>query len=608
MLYDRLSIAQPMIASNFREKVMPSVHRVPSAALAAFLLILTGEPAAAEAEPPSFGVSSLSGTYLAGRHAGQERDMEAAAAYFGRALARDPKNPVLIERSFVHELSIGNMHRAEELAQSVIEASSDHRMARVVLGLRAAVDKRHQEARDHFAKAAFTPLGELTSGLLTAWSIAQEGKLDKAIEALDVLNSQDAFGNFRLLHTGLIAAHLGDNARAEKAFREAYDRAGSSLRVVQAFGAFLERTGRGREAGELYDRFLDTVQRSPLIQAAKDRVEEGKLPDPFIANPIEGMAEAMFSLANVMLAEQSMDVALIYTRLALSLKPDFDVAQVLLGEIYEDAEQYERAIDAYEAIPEDSPLWPSAEIQIATNLDELEKFDEALARLDALLERRPEYYDARVARGNLMRLQEKWTEAAEEYTRALELVGTPEQEHWTVVYFRAISYERAGQWEKAEADFRTALRLEPDQPSVLNYLGYSLVDRDEKLDEAMAMIEKAVELRPNDGYIVDSLGWAHYQLGDYEEAVKQLERAIALPCGEHQCSADPVINDHLGDAYWKVGRRIEARFQWSHARDSDPEPEELKKILSKLTDGLDEEEGQPSVKKSAADPEKAGRQ
>jgi Flp pilus assembly protein TadD len=149
-------------------------------------------------------------------------------------------------------------------------------------------------------------------------------------------------------------------------------------------------------------------------------------------------------------------------------------------------------------------------------------------------------------------------------------VGTPEREHWTVAYFRAISYERAGEWELAEPDFRTALQLEPDHPSVLNYLGYSLVDQGLKLDEAMKMVEKAVELRPNDGYIVDSLGWAHYKLGNYEEAVTHLERAISLSCGDHQCSSDPVINDHLGDAYWRVGREIEARFQWSHARDSDP--------------------------------------
>ena len=582
---------------------MSMFHRVPSAVVAAFLLVLTGGPAASESELPSFGISSLSGTYLAGRHAGRERDMEAAAAYFGRALARDPDNPVLIERTFIHELSVGNMARAEELAEAVLDVSSEHRMARVVLGLRAARDNRHQEARDHFEAAAFTPLGELTSGLLTAWSIAQEGKLDEALAALDVLQSQDAFGTFRLLHTGLIAAHLGDHARAGQAYAEAYERAGSSLRVVQAYGTFLERTGRGREAAEIYDHFLTTSQRSPLIEMARARVDAGELPEPFIGTATEGMAESMFSLANVMLAEQSMDLALIYGQLALSLKPGFDVAQVLLGEIHEDAEHYEKAIEAYEAIPEDSPLWPSAEIQIATNLDRLEKFDEALARIDGVIAERPDHYDAFIARGNLMRLHEKWSEAAVEYSRALELVGTPEREHWTVVYFRAISHERAGEWELAEADFRTALRLEPDHPSVLNYLGYSLVDQGLKLDEAMNMVEKAVELRPNDGYIVDSLGWAHYKLGNYEEAVTHLERAISLGCGDHQCSSDPVINDHLGDAYWRVGREIEARFQWSHARDSDPEPEDLAEIERKLAEGLGEDGAEP-VKKSAADPDK----
>ena len=587
---------------------MPRFDRVPSAVLAALLLALTGGPAVSETELPSFGISSLSGTYLAGRHAGRQRDMEAAAAYFGRALARDPGNPVLIERSFIHELSVGNLERAEELAQSVLDVSSDHRMARVVLGIRAARDNRHEAARDHFAEAAFTPLGELTSGLLTAWSIAQEGKLDEAIEALEVLESQDAFGNFRLLHTGLIAAHLGDHERAEKAYREAYERAGSSLRVVQAFGTFVERTGRGSEAAEIYDQFLTTAQRSPLVQEAKARTERGELPEPFIGKATEGMAEAMFSLANVMLAEQSMDVALIYTQLALSLKPDFAVAQVLLGEIHEDAEHYHKAIEAFEAIPDDSPLWPSAEIQIATNLDRLEKLDEALARIDRLIAARPDYYDALVARGNLLRLHERWSEAADEYSRALDLVGTLEREHWTVVYFRAISRERSGQWNLAEADFRTALRLEPDHPSVLNYLGYSLVDQGEKLEEAMAMIEKAVELRPNDGYIVDSLGWAHYQLGDYEEAVKHLERAIGLSCGDHQCSSDAVINDHLGDAYWRVGRKVEARFQWSHARDSDPEPEDLEKIVRKLADGLGDGDSPATVQKSAADPEKPSSQ
>src|SRR5690606_33991930 len=149
----------------------------------------------------------------------------------------------------------------------------------------------------------------------------------------------------------------------------------------------------------------------------------------------------------------------------------------------------------------------------------------------------------------------------------------PQPHQWTLFYFRGIAYERAKQWDKAEADLLQALALFPEQPHVLNYLGYSWVDQGMHLDEAMDMIARAVELRPNDGYIVDSLGWAHYRLGNYEEAVRELERAVELR------PEDPVINDHLGDAYWKVGRRLEARFQWAHARDLDPEPDALEEIL-----------------------------
>lgn len=576
---------------------MPRLDRVHVAVVAALGIMLASAPAQSHADSAG---ASLSGSYLAARHAGKIRDVDQAARYFAQALRSDPENPLLIERSFIHELSAGNMAKAEELAQAVVEVSAEHRISQIVLGLRAARENRHEKAREHLQKAAVTPVGELTSGLLLAWSFAQEGRLDDAIEALGALDTYDAFANFKLLHSALIADHLGDRTQAEKAYREAYESAGNSLRVVQAFGNFLERTGRSEEAVKVYDRFLTTSQRNPLVEEARAAAAKKTTPPPFVAEPLAGMSEALFSLASAMSSEQSLDTSLVYVQLALSLRDEFPVANVLLGEIYEDSQRYQRAIEAYEAIPEASPLRSSAEIQIANNLDQLERFDEALAQLDALIAERPEHYDALVARGNLLRVHEKWAEAANSYDRALEVIGTPEPQHWTVLYFRGIAHERSGQWELAEADFRAALELEPEHPSVLNYLGYSLVDQGIKLDEAMDMIRKAVELRPNDGYIVDSLGWAYYQLGDYEEAVKHLERAVTLQCGDHQCSADPVINDHLGDAYWQVGRRLEARFQWNHARDSNPEPKDLEVIKRKLADGL-QAQSSPEPLKSAVD-------
>jgi Flp pilus assembly protein TadD len=164
------------------------------------------------------------------------------------------------------------------------------------------------------------------------------------------------------------------------------------------------------------------------------------------------------------------------------------------------------------------------------------------------------------------------------------LLDKPDRSNWTLFYFRAICFERTKQWPKAEADFKKALELFPDQPLVLNYLGYSWVDQGVNLDEAFKMLRRAVDLRPTDGYVVDSLGWANFKLGHYEEATRELEKAIELK------PADPVVNDHLGDAYWRMGRKLDAHFQWNHARDMGPEPEDLPAILKKIDSGLPDEE------------------
>jgi tetratricopeptide (TPR) repeat protein len=222
----------------------------------------------------------------------------------------------------------------------------------------------------------------------------------------------------------------------------------------------------------------------------------------------------------------------------------------------------------------------SAEIQAALALDDLERTDEALQHLDALLERDANDMDVLVTRGNILRGKKRFDEANVAYDRAIATVGQVERRHWTLFYFRGITFERTRRWPQAEADFQRALELMPDQPLVLNYLGYSWVDQGVHLDRAMAILKRAAELRPEDGYIIDSVGWAYYRLGRFEEAVTWLERAI------ERKPADPVINDHLGDAYWQVGRRLEAYFQWRHARDSKPEPDDLVRIERKIREGL----------------------
>ena len=284
----------------------------------------------------------------------------------------------------------------------------------------------------------------------------------------------------------------------------------------------------------------------------------------------------------------------IYLRLALHLAPDHALAIVSLGDLYERIKQGERAIEVYESMPATSPLRTSAELQIGQVLETLERKEEAQAHLERLVARDPMDPEALLALGNLQRSRKLFADAAATYTRAIALTEKTGRVDWTTYYFRGVSYERSKQWPLAEADFTRALELNPSQPLVLNYLGYSWVDQGVNLDKAFQMLRRAVDLRPEDGYIVDSLGWAYYKLGKYEDAVRELERAVELK------PADPVINDHLGDAYWRVGRKLEARFQWNHARDLNPEPEDLPKILRKIEVGLEDDPSKPAAEATPA--------
>jgi Flp pilus assembly protein TadD len=272
---------------------------------------------------------------------------------------------------------------------------------------------------------------------------------------------------------------------------------------------------------------------------------------------------------------------LLYARAALHLRPGFDSAELLLSEILGALERPAEAISAYRTIPPHSPLHWSMRLRVAANLDELDRNEEAVAELRAMAAERPERTDALMALGSLMRSKERWVEAVAAYDEAIARIAKPEERHWRALYARGIALERSKQWQRGEQDFLKALELRPDQPYVMNYLGYSWVDKGVNLDRALKMIERAVELRPNDGYIIDSLGWALYRMGKFEDSAEHLERAVELRPG------DPTINDHLGDAYWRVGRRIEARFQWRRALALEPEEEEtVATIEAKLLNGL----------------------
>jgi tetratricopeptide (TPR) repeat protein len=543
-------------------------------------LLLTLSSGGSFAATPIETADTLSGNFLAGRSAAQAKDSDAAAIYLEAAMVQDPGNPALVEQLFLMRLSNGNVTGAEQLAADVLKFNSQHRMARLVSGLKAFRDKNYEEARSNFAESAYTPLGELTSTMLTAWTYAGDGSLNAALRELDKLDSNENFANFKSFQSALIADYLKSSVRAEAAYKKAYAQAGTSLRVIQAYGNFLERSGKFDEAGKIYDTFLAKTNNYPLILKAKTELALKKSPAAYIADPDSGVGETLASLAAIMNDDQSIDIALLYSRLALEHGANQVVTQTMLGDVLSGMRRYEDSIIAYDAVPKESPLRSAADLEIAGNLQQLERNAEAETRLKDMLVRDPKNYDARVALGSLNRFNEKFDKAVEEYDAALKLLPAIGKDQWRIIYDRAICYERLGQWDKAEADFRKALELQPEEPNVLNYLGYSLIDKKLKLNEAITMVKKAVELKPNEGFFVDSLGWAYYQMADFEQALPHLERAVDLKPG------DPIISEHLGDVYWRVGRKLEAKFQWQHAKDNKPEPKDLARIVDKITKGL----------------------
>jgi tetratricopeptide (TPR) repeat protein len=544
-----------------------------------------GNPQVSTHTPSANELSRLSaaGSYLAARHAGVERDAAAAAAYYRAALRRDPRNSELLERAFLAVLADGDIEEAVRLADQVVAIDRNDRIARLVVGARAFKQKKYSPARQNFMQSVRGPITDLAATLLGAWSSFGAGDAKAAVEAIDKLQGADWYALFKDLHAGLILDLAGSKKEAGKRFERAHKLDSSALRVVQSYGTWLSRNGRKDEALSVFKAFDAQLPRHPLIVEAMEAIERGQTLPALVDSAQLGAAEVLYGLGAALGRRGGEDLGLVYLQLSLYFAPNQPLALLSLADLHEQVKNPKLAIKVYERVPQNSPLRRNADIQIATNLDMIDRTDEAKQRLNKLIANRADDLDAIMALGNIQRARKAFDECAETYGKGIATIAKPERPNWLIFYFRGICYERSKKWELAEADLKVALKLYPDQPHVLNYLGYSWVDQGVNLDEGMRMIRRAVEQRPDDGYIVDSLGWAHYRLGNYDEAVKQLERAVELK------PDDPTINDHLGDAYWKTGRTLEARFQWSHAHDLKPEPEDLAKIKQKLITGFPED-------------------
>jgi tetratricopeptide (TPR) repeat protein len=515
------------------------------------------------------------GAYLAGRLAASEMDTATASEQFNRALAADPNNPELLQRAFLATLADGR--DASALARRVLQRDPQALVANLDVVVEDAKSGRFDRAETRLRAMPRQGAGQLLQPLLLAWAQLGRNQPDAAIATLRPLTEGVRFRGTFAVHAGLIADLAGRPAEAERFFRLALaEGGGQSLRLAEIVAGFEARHGRAEQARRLLAELSAGSDDVAMVEANLS----ADLSRRAVRDARDGMAEALLGLAGALRQQEASEFALLLLRLALELRPDFGPATIMLADLLENDRRYEQASAVLSSVGSSSPYAPMAQLRAAVLLDRLDRTAAALSALESLASAYPARPEPYARMGDILRARSRFPEAVRAYDRAIARLGPPERRQWTLYYARGIAHERSKDWPRAERDFLTALDLSPDQPYVLNYLGYSWVEQGKELERARRMIERAVELRPHDGHIIDSLGWVLFKLGDHRAAVRWLERAVELE------PRDAVINDHLGDAYWAVGRQAEARFQWRRALNLGPEAADIPKIEAKLRDGL----------------------
>jgi tetratricopeptide (TPR) repeat protein len=519
------------------------------------------------------------GPYLAGRAAMLTNDFDDAARYYTRALGRDPSNVSLMEGATLAFSASGQMDRAITIARRLDAAQPNNPFATPILMAEAIVKGQFDRASQHLESDAIAPL---IQELARAWVKAGAGKMSEALTDFRALSEQSGLEEFGQYHLALALASVGDMEGADAVLSsDTAQGLTRSKRPLLLHAQILAQLDRAPDALPALNNYLVFGSDAGVL-AMRDAIAAGQdVPFTAVAGAADGIAEVYFGVAQALAGEAEDMLTLTYSRLAEYLRPDLSDAVLLSAALLESMGQFDLATETYDRISRDDPAYYSAALGRANAMRRSDREEDAVAVLMELTQEFPEFSSGHASLGDTYRRLERYDEASKAYDSAIALLEGTEAEDWFLYYVRAIAHEREGRWSLAEPDFRKALALNPDHPSVLNYLGYSYVEMQINLDEALQMIETAVNLRPRDGYITDSLGWVYYRLGRYNEAVEWMERATQL------MPVDPIINDHLGDVYWAVGRKREAQFQWMRALSFEPEEADAERMRRKLEVGLD---------------------
>lgn len=520
------------------------------------------------------------GAYLAARQAGTYNDFASGARYFTKSLIADPSNSYLLENAMTSFIALGQMNRAIPVAQVIVDRGYQSQIANLTLSVADAKDANW--AGIFAALEQGRNVGPLVDGLAQGWAHLGEGDVARALASFDQVIEAEGMEIYGLTHKAYALASVGDFEAAAAMFSTPVE---GGLRYSRksaiAHAQVLSQLGRTDDALAIVDAIFGRQMDPAVALLRADLVDGTSVAYDAVATPAEGMADIYHVIAGLVKDEAPEAFTLMYTRSANYLDPDNTPAVLMTAGLLEDLGQYDLANATFASVSADDPSFHAAELGRAEALHSAGRTDAAIEVLEALTRSHPALPQVWATKGDTLRQTERFDEANDAYTRAITLYNDENSAKWFVYYTRGITNHALDLWPAAEADFRAALALRPDHPQVLNFLGYSLVERGEKLDEALGMIETAAAARPDNGAIIDSLGWVYFQLGRFEEAVGHMERAASLE------PIDPVINDHLGDVYWAVGRENEARFQWNRALSFDAKADEAGRIRDKLERGLD---------------------
>ncbi len=525
----------------------------------------------------NFVRETQSGNYLAAQFAQYRQDWTTANDYLDKAIRFDPKNMELQQRAMVLAMQAGDSSRALVLARKVLDEDAKNTLALLFVGIDEIKQQKYTNAQETFSKMEKNGIADFIRPILIAWSRAPEKATD--------LESLIAAGPLQAYHALLIKDYLGKVNDPERYFVTVLTGGGADAHILEMMGDVYARQGQKDLSNKIYETLILQGKDNPLLAARVDAIQN-KMSNPEKAQaskvlvPSEGAAEAFYNMARILFNDQSDDSALVFARLSQNLDPSRDDVRLLMASIMVRGNHTDEAIAFYNTIKEGTPEYKQAQRSAAELMEEAGKTDEAIAYLEKTYQASRDV-NALIQIGDVYRRAERHADAIKAYDRAAQALGGKiSSDYWHLLYARGMSYERAGNLKLAENDLLAALEYRPEHPYLLNYLGYSWADQGKKLDESLALIEKAVALKPDDGYIVDSLGWVFYKMGKYENAVAELEKAVEL------VPYDSTINEHLGDAYWQVGRKNEARFQWQRAMNNTKDEKLKASLQAKIGDGL----------------------